>query len=453
MNAQDLCKRFVQDDLLITEGGRQRSPFTGIKLVKGTPEYFNTLSECKDIVQTSFPSKKTPVSSVSESILPLVASTMSQKQRRELFRSVPVVGSSKRTRNILEAERDEELLKLPEYKKYAFRNVMNRIDFSKLSKNQSFQITDQAYPIFLKYFRKGLPIPKEIEDFFDNLPRDFYVQLLNIAVDENIKISSYLLNVILYMLKYNEKLILYFQNVLGRPYPEQYIIYNLKFNRIEDPSDLLLNQRIKDNKIFFSLLKIKNLSPDVIDFLIKNYSNDVKKLILLSFLVDKNKSLQDVLLDAKVEDLESVLFILEDRKYKSEFNKIIPYYLHAVIQNGPSDKTENIFLDLIKSELDGKTSVDILTLWKSIYPQSIQKMKNEESYVDFLADIYAMGDTNNFEFLNFFFKELSDDLEAFHQFIESLKYHYIGLNQMIDVIGKRSKEVPKSVFDYIYKKF
>jgi hypothetical protein len=457
MDQEELCRRFILDDKLVTVK-KQVSPFTGKKIPKGTSEYDNTLVDCKDIIykQTVKKTKKTDIANVTEAILPLVASAMSQKERRKLTSAVSVVGVGPRTKMNLEIERDDELLNIPNSKflKYVYSKYPKRIDFKSIP--EDFILPDESYDIFLKYFKKGVPIPKEIEDYFDN-PSDpnFYKKLLRIAIQEKIKISEYLLNMLSYEINY-KYIIEYYRKVMNKPIPENYL---KKISSVKYPKEILKFQPIKSNSIFFELLSITKLDPQIVEYLIEKYE-DVQKLIILYYFIVNKQSLQKeknklelILSGVNTNDIEKIIHMLnrKDVPFDKKYEDMIYFYLKLLLQQGPSEETEDILRSLITSFENSMLRRDIFKIWKSLFPQVVKQMKEENTYGDYLADIYGNGDFSNFESLQFILEEIGEDKMLLKDFLFSLNQYYnLNTNDIIDVIGKNIDLIPKTAKGEIY---
>lgn len=457
MDQEELCRRFILDDKLVTVK-KQVSPFTGKKEQKGTSEYDKTLVDCKDFIykQTVKRTKKTDIADVTEAILPLVASTMSQKERRKLTSAIPVVGVGSRTKMNLEVERDEELLNIPNSKflKYVYSKYPKRIDFKSIP--EDFILPDESYDIFLKYFKKGVPIPKEIEDCFDN-PSDpnFYKKLLRIAIQEKIKISEYLLNML--SREINHKYIIeYYRRVMNKPIPEYYL---KKASSLKNPKEILKFQPIKNNYIFFELLSVTKLDSQLVEFLIDKYK-DVKKLIILYyFIVNKQKlkkekkKLELILSNVNSNDMEKVINMLnkKDVPFDKNYEDLIYLYVKLLLQQGPSEETEMILGPLVMTVQNTIFRRDIFNIWKTMFPEAVTRLKDDNIYGDYLADIYGNGDFSDFKYLQFILEEIGDDKKLLRDFLFSLnQYHILNANYIIDVIGKNIDLIPKTAKEEFY---
>lgn len=455
MDLTQLCTRFVQDDSLSTVK-KQKSPFTGQKVLKGTSEYDKTLQECQDNLYQSVSKsvKKTSIPSATESILPIIASKMTQDERRKFLSSIPSVGVAKKSKTNLEIERDGELLAFPEFKPYIYKtqtemSLRPRIDFKRLAReNEAFVLPVESYDIFLKYFKKGLPFPKEIEEFFVDLPPDdFYKKLMRISIKQKLKIPSFILSGIISKID-QQHAMKYFHEVLKQPFPESYIS-----NNIINIEYLLISQPIKDNYLFMVLLsKVKSFQSKLLKTLITNY-NDPVKLLLIYLAINKKPSsnkkynalLERKLKNAKVEDIEKTI----DLVLKSDFiinDSLIYLYIEKLISQGPSKESFNsikILMEIVHSieNVKNELVIDLFQIVKAFFTEEIKHMIENGNYGYFLADIYAKGDWRKYDFLKIFMDEIGTNKSILKDFLFALdQYYSIEIKDLKKIIGSENSE-------------
>lgn len=451
MDKKELCRRFILDDRLITVN-KQKSPFTGTKVIKNTKAYRDTLRDCKEFIEVEDikRTKKDRFTYEMEAILPLISKELTSQQRKTFLSSISSVGTGRKTKDILESERDRELLSLSDFKPYeTVKNSSGRIDFYSIP--ESFVIPENAYGIFLKYFKKGVPIPKQIEDFFDNPPDPkFYQKLVRIATQEKIKISEYLFNMIFSKIKF-QSVIDYYQKVLKKPISEAF----LKNNKgITNPKAILMFQPIKSNSIFLELLTLnKNIDSKLLDFLIERYSErDNDKLAILYYFISdsdkfqkQKKKLEDKI-SSDSKHVEKIIDLLhkDDISIDKKYENFVSLYLKLFLKHGPSEKSEENLSYIIKMISNNDLKKDIFLIWKSIFPERIKTMKDEDIYGDYLADVYGNGEFSKFDFLKFILDEIGEDKKLLRRFLFSLdQYYNLNKNDLIDIIGSHKNELNK----------
>lgn len=447
----ELCRRFINTDRLsITKN--QISPFTNIKVKKGTSEYKKTLENCDYIVKKEFleKTKTSKVSNKMETVLSLLGSKMSQVERRNLLSAVPVPGVSQRTKKNLEVERNRELLKIPLFQKYN-SPYPDGIAFDKM---ETEILPDEAYPIFLKYMRKGVPIPRVIEDLFDN-PSDpkFYTKLLRVAIQQKVKLGEHLLSMIISNIRNDlvdvDQLVQYYKNVLQRPIPED----ELSRLNIKYPNAPLEHQNIQNDKLFYRLMnQVKKLNPKLLKILLERYFNDTIKLIMIYYTLlrvgqpSQTKKIEEKLLnELKFEDLE--IFINKMNSLESPIQLLLPLYVKLL----STATLEEIDLDVLTLMIIEIEDIDIKMDLLKLYNQ-IENTIN----IPLLSDVYGrinqkenVAYNNKVQLLKFITQMLSDESEL-QDFIETLESNYgITTEDLMNVIKDKISEFPEFIREYL----
>jgi hypothetical protein len=447
----ELCKRFIMTDRLPTTKN-QISPFTKTKVKKGTDEYLKTLENCDYIMKKEYfeKTKSSKVSNKMESILSLVGSSMNQNQRRSLFTAIPVSGVAEKTKKNLEIERNRELLKLPLFQKYN-SPYPDGIAFRKM---ETETLPSESYPIFLKYMKKGVPIPKEIEDLFDNPPDPkFYSKLLRIAIEQKIKLGEHLLSIIFSHITYDkvdiDQIVQYYKNVLQRPISE----FGLGGYNIKNPSAILEYQTIKSLVLFIRLIMgLKKIPPKLLKNLLQRYSGDTSKLLVIYYkLLELKKETQALQIEKTIEEslnlktLETIIELLYT-KYKDQSSRDLlgPLYIKSMSKVPTEDINLNVLKMIIEDINDFDLKIDLLKLLHKL---------DDEIDVRLFADIYAkMKNSSNekkFEVLKYFFEKIDDerDLDAFFM---SLHFdHGLDESEWIDVLMSHVDEIPYMVRQFL----
>ncbi len=381
------CRRFINNDQLSFTKS-QISPFTKTKVKKGTNEYLKTLENCDYIIKKEY-IQKTKTSKVSdkiETLLSLVGSTMNQNERRSLFSAIPVIGVAEKTKKNLELERNRELLKLPLFKKYNYP-YPDGIAFRKM---ETEVLPSESYPIFLKYMKKGVPIPKEIEDLFDNAPDPkFYSKLLRIAIQQKIKIGEHLLSIIYTYISNNQvdinQMIEYYINVLHKPIPEQ----GLNYYNVKNSIPILQFQTIKNNKLFIKLImSLRRISHKMLKNLLQRYKDNSSKLCIIYYklLVLNHKAealkLENILEEKlDLEDFEEMVGYLNSEFPDTNKNSLVPLYIKILEKTPIENVDEEILKSMIMDTEDLDIKIDLLDV--------LQKISNEILDIRLMADIYA----------------------------------------------------------------
>lgn len=434
----ELCRRFINtDSLAFTKS--QISPFTRTKVKKGTPEYNKTLDNCDYLVKKDYveKTKSSKVSDKMETILSLIGSTMSQSERRNLFSAVPVVGVSQRTKKNLEVERNRELLKLPLFQKYN-SPYPDGIAFTKM---ETEVLPPESYPIFLKYLSKGVSIPKEIEDLFDNPPDPkFYSKLLRIAIKQKVKIGDHLLMIMIHNKVNPNQILQYYINVLRRPIPEDAI------TNIKNPIIVLEYQKITNNRAFEGLMgNLKKLTPKLLKLLLERYSNDIMKLFIIYYTLlrlryrsEAEKIESKLEENLKLKDLESFITYMDS----IEANKLLSIiYIKILGKTDPSDIDLDILREMVINIEDIDLKLELLKLY----------IKLNGMDISFLSEFYAglnVTDAKKFEALKTIFEMLGDP-EELSELLQILNIDYdINYNNLIEVLKDRRDELPQFVRMY-----
>lgn len=459
MDQKELCRRFILDDRLTTTK-KQVSPFTGEKVKKGTREYDDTLVKCKDLSykETVKKTKKTQIPATTEAVLPLIASVMTQQERRKFLSATPVVGVARKTIENLEANRDMELLSIPNSKflKYVYPKYPKRINFKSIP--EDFILPNESYDIFLKYFKKGVPIPKDIEEYFDN-PSDpkFYQKLIRVATQQRIKIPDFIFSAMENQINH-QSMIDYYYNILKKSIPEQLIIVE----EVKRPMTVLTNQIIKDNILFWKLINnLGTISPKNIESLIKKYK-DEEKLIILYFLIHpKDAKLKKYKNELKTkistfdpQKVEKIIEILKENDYPSDehLEDLAKLYLSMILQQTPDESANKTLLDLLVTVKNNELIQELYFVWKNIFPHHLKEIKDHPKlYVNLLGDIYMNGDWSDFELLKFFLDELGEDKKLVQRFLHYLdEFYNLDKNNIIDIVGSNKNQLTKVSQEEIY---
>jgi hypothetical protein len=436
----DMCRRFIHNDRLSFIKS-QISPFTKTKVKKGTNEYLKTIENCDYIVKKDYiqKTKSSEVSDKMETILSLVGTTMNQNERRSLFSAIPVSGVADRTKKNLELERNRELLKLPLFKKYN-SPYPDGIEFRKM---ETEVLPSESYPIFLKYMKKGVPIPKDIEDLFDNPPDPkFYSKLLRIAIQQKIKIGEHLLSIIYTYISNNQvdidQMIEYYINVLHKPIHE----YGLDAYNIKNSIPILQYQTIKDDKLFIKLMMtLRKISPKMLKNLLQRYSDNSSKLLIIYYklLVLNHKAealkLENILEEKlDLEEFEQMIRYLNSEFPDTNKNLLVPLYIKILAKTQLENVDEDILKSMIIEIEDLDLKMDLLDLFQKI---------NEGIDIRLMADIYAKeyqkensSNDRKYKILKYIFDQIitydatDDDIEEYldedvlGEFLEILQNDY-----------------------------
>jgi hypothetical protein len=440
----ELCRRFINNDRLSSTKS-QISPFTLTKVKKGTNEYDKTLDNCDYVVKKEFieKTKTSKVSDKMETILSLVGSKLNQTERRDLFSAIPVVGVSQRTKQNLEVERNRELLKLPLFKKFN-SPYPDGIAFKKM---ETEVLPAESYPIFLKYMIKGVPIPKEIEDLFDNPPDPkFYSKLLRIAIQQKVRLGEHLLTMIMSNILNGradiDQMIQYYKNVLGRPVPELGLIDY----EIRNPTALLEHQKIEDNRLFEKLLgNLRKLNPKLLKILLENYSNEKMKLLsIYSTLLRLDQGFEADKVEAVLEnklslqDLEA--FIHQGEVLLANFWIL---YVNLLGKSKSSDIDLEVLRQMILFIKDIDLKMDLLRLYNEL---------DNELDIPLFTEIYANfngNDAKKFKLLKMIFETMKDQTDL-QDFVDDLTFENISLFDLIGIVGSRQNELPEFVREYFF---
>lgn len=449
----ELCRRFINNDRLSFTKS-QISPFTRIKVKKGTNEYDKTLNDCEYIVKKEFieKTKTSKVSDKMETILTLVGGKLNQMERRNLLSAVPVIGVSQRTKQNLEVERNRELLKIPLFGKYN-SPYPDGIAFQKM---ETEVLPPESYPIFLKYMEKGLPIPKEIEDLFDNPPDPkFYSKLLRIAIKQKIHLGDHLLSLIMSNILNDradiDQIIQYYHNILRKPILE----YGLDRFDIKNPIALLENQTIANNNLFEKLLgSLRKVSNKLINNLLDRYSDDkMKLLIIYSTLIRMDHYSQAKKVEAILEhklDLQDLQSFIDSTDELPMLDYLSMLYINLLGKADSSDIDLEILRRMIMIIDDIDLKMDLLRLYTKL---------NKDVDILLFVDIYGnLKGTNakKFEVLKMLL-EMMNDAYQLQDFIKSLyveqgisEYELVDLirdqgyseYELFDFISSRKNELP-----------
>jgi hypothetical protein len=281
------------------------SPFLrGKKLLYGSNPYISALSSCQNIVQKEKLERELDRSIREKKFGSKLAldcdttvtlfKTWTKKMIQENY--FLLEGCGNRLYDALIRDRDAELIEAnPVFKKY-YNSKRKLIDYSLIDPNDNIKLDRKTFDILNRYLEKGIDIPSILYEFMDAADEEDLNWMLEIAVDQDIKLKQYDFD----------------QNDNYPVYRNRYII---KF--IQDPSEKVIKRVIEgfdilDNHYIPTYIIKEFLSKP--KYFIRNHITEYFNILLRYF---QNYS----------EELESVEDIKRNREFLREL--ITKYKLYT----------------------------------------------------------------------------------------------------------------------------